>query len=279
MSATKLSNPRVLRTGSPLGLEAIRQVAPAVFAAEPHAGRGPRYLYVPTIQPLQTLLDNGWGVYEASQQRARAADRDPYTKHMLRMRKLSDFDTDSWGSKEGVPEVILINAHDGTAAYHLMAGYFRFVCSNGMMVGQKLAGFKVRHTVSAQTNLEVLDVAERTVTEKFPLMLEHVEAMQKTEISEEVAEEYAALALRLRYGDTMAPFESTELLNVRRDADAGITVWKVLNRIQENVMQGGWETKSTMFARKSMVRPVERVSAVTKINTGLWDHAMELVGA
>lgn len=279
MSATKMSSPRVLRTGSPLALEAIRQVAPAVFAAQPHAARGPRYLYVPTIQPLQTLLDNGWGVYEASQQRARAADRDPYTKHMLRMRKLSDFDTDSWGKKEGVPEVILINAHDGTAAYHLIAGYFRFICSNGMMVGQKLAGFKVRHTVSAQTNLEVLDSAERTVTEKFPLMLEHVEAMQGKEISEKAAEEFAALALRLRYGDTMAPFQPAALLDCRRTADAGASVWKVLNRIQENVLNGGWETKSHMFDRKSMVRPVERVSAVTKINTGLWDHALELVGA
>lgn len=278
MSATKMSSPRVLRTGAPLTLPQIRTVAPAVFAAEPHAGRGPRYLYVPTIQPLQTLLDNGWGVYEASQQRARAADRDPYTKHMLRMRKLADFDTDMWGKKEGVPEVILINAHDGTAAYHLIAGYFRFICSNGMMVGQKLAGFKVRHTVSAQTNLEVLDSAERTVTEKFPLMLEHVGAMQNTNINASVQMEYAALALRLRYGDTMAPFEPEQLLTARRTADEGTSVWSTLNRIQENVLQGGWETKSLMFDRKSMVRPVERVSAVTKINTGLWDHALDLVG-
>lgn len=279
MSSTKLHSPRVLRTDSPLTLEGIRQVAPAVFAAAPHAARGPRYLYVPTIQPLRTLLDNGWGVYEASQQRARAADRDPYTKHMLRMRKLSDFDTDGWGKKEGVSEVILINAHDGTAAYHLIAGYFRFVCSNGMMVGNKLAGFKVRHTVSAQTNLEVLDSAERVVTEKLPTMLQHVEAMQSKEITESAAAEFAALALRLRYGDTVAPFQLGALLEARRTADAGASVWRVLNRIQENVLQGGWETKSNMFDRRSMVRPVERVSAVTKINTGLWDHAMDLIAA
>jgi hypothetical protein len=278
MSAMKLTKPRILRTGSPLEMEAIKCVAPAVFAAEPHDSRGPRYLYVPTIQPLQTLLDNGWGVYEASQQRARAQDRDPYTKHMLRLRKLSDFDISSL-TGEGVPEVVLINAHDGTAAYHLMAGYFRFICSNGMMVGTKMAGFKVRHTVSSQTNLEVLDAAEKTVTEKFPTMLEHVEAMQQMEISAAAQDEFAALAIRLRYGTTMAPFTPPELLTARRPADEGYSVWKVLNRIQENIMTGGWETRSHMFNRRSAVRPVERVSAVAKINGGLWDHAMQLVEA
>lgn len=275
--STKLNSPRVLRTGQPLTMEQIRTVAPAVFAPQAHDTRGPRYLYVPTIQPLQTLVDNGWGVYEASQQRARAADRDPYTKHMLRLRKLADFNTDAWRG-EGVPEVILINAHDGTAAYHMHAGFFRFVCSNGMMVGQKLAGFKVRHTVGPNTSLEVLEAGERTVTERFPVMLEHMAEMQSTEVSADAQEEFAALALRLRYGDTLPPFPAQDLLAVRREADAGNSVWKLLNRIQENIMNGGWETRSTMFARRSAVRPVERVSAVAKINGGLWDHALELVG-
>lgn len=276
MSATKLSQPRVLRTGAPLALEAIKQVAPAVFAEGPHHERGPRYMYVPTIQPLQMLLDNGWGVYEASQQRARAADRDPYTKHMLRIRKLSDFNTDSWKG-EGVPEVVLINAHDGTAAYHLFAGFFRFICSNGMMVGQKLAGFKVRHSVGPSTSLEVLEAGERTVVEKFPLMIEQMDAMRGTTLDRELQLQFAERALNLRYGDTLPPFPAHDLLVTRREADAGDSVWKVLNRIQENVMNGGWETRSTMFARRSAVRPVERVSAVAKINGGLWDHALDLV--
>lgn len=273
-----MAAPRIYRTGAPLALEAIRNVAPAIFATEPHASRGARYLYVPTVQPLQTLLDSGWGVYEVSQQRARAADRDPYTKHMLRMRKLTDFDTNAWKG-DGVPEVILINAHDGTAAYHMMAGYFRFICSNGMMVGTKMAGFKVRHTVGPQTTLEVLDAAERTVTEKFPAMLEHVDAMRATELSSGDQEAFAHHAMTLRYGDTVPPFKGTELLTTRRPDDAGTSVWKVLNRIQENIMHGGWETRSALFARRSQVRAVERVSAVTKINGGVWDYATKLIGA
>ena len=267
---------RVLRTGAPLTLEGIRQAAPAVFAEGPHQSRGDRYLYVPTVRPLELLMENGWGVYEASQQRSRSADRDPYTKHMLRMRKLSDFHIDAKVG-EGVPEVVLINAHDGTARYHAKAGYFRFVCSNGMMTGTLLGGFSIQHTINSKPTFEIINAMEATVTDKFPAMLENIDAFKSRTLEQEAQLEFAKLAQRLRYGDTLPPFPAQDLLHVRRPMDAGDTVWAVLNRIQENVMQGGWETRSTMFQRRSTVRAVERVSAVTKINAGLWDRAVELV--
>jgi hypothetical protein len=272
-----LKSPRILRTGSPLALAAIQQVCPAVFAQEPHGSRGPRYRYVPTIEPLQALLDTGWGVYEASQQRSRAADRDPYTKHMLRLRKLEHFDVDNWQrSGEGVPEVILINAHDGTAAYHLRGGFFRFVCANGMMVGTTIAGFTVRHTVSAQTTAEVLDGCTRVVTESFPLMLDNVERFQRLTLDQTQQYRLAQRGMELRWGGRMAPVTVDSLLAVRRPEDEQPTLWNVLNRVQEATLYGGWQTASLGYGRKSMVRPVERVSAVAAINGGLWDEALAI---
>ena len=271
MARPILHTPRILRTGQPLSLEQIMQVAPAVGALEAHSSRGPRYAYVPTIQPLQTLLNNGWGVYEASQQRSRAADRDPYTKHMLRLRKLDHFKGDAF--REEIPEVVLINAHDGTAAYNLFGGLFRFICSNGLIVGKTMASFKVRHTVGPQTSAEVLAAGEAIVTEQFPKVLDRISLFKKLKIDEAAQYRLADRAVKLRYGDTMAPFPATDLLQCRRDQDRDPTLWNMLNRIQENIMEGGWETRSTMFGRRSMVKGVERVSAVAKINTGLWDEA------
>jgi hypothetical protein len=279
MARPRISSARVLRTGSPLSLEAIRQVAPAVFATTPHESRGPRYAYVPTSSPLEALLDNGWGVYEASQQRSRVQGKDPYTKHMLRMRKLGDFGpsaTEVYEKDEGVPEVILINAHDGTAAYHMMAGFFRFVGSNGLMVGKHMGGFKVRHTVGPQTNAEVLAAGEATITQKFPIMVEQIGAMKHRMLTSAQQLKLADVALSLRYGSTVAPFQAAELLNARREQDAGDSVWHVMNRVQENIIDGGWETRSQMFGRRSAVRPVERVSAVAQINGGIWGAALAL---
>jgi len=45
-----------------------------------------------------------------------------------------------------VPEIILRNANDGTAAYDLMAGVWREVCLNGLVVLQSgIDSIKVRH--------------------------------------------------------------------------------------------------------------------------------------
>lgn len=271
-----IKSPRVLRTGRPLALATVQQVCPAVFALEPHASRGPRYRYVPTVEPLHRLLDRGWAVYEASQQRSRAADRDPYTKHMLRLRKLADFDVTTPRVGDGVAEVILINAHDGTAAYHLKAGYFRFVCANGLIVGNTLAGFTVRHTVGPATTAEVLDAAEAVITDKFPVMLDNIERFKSITLRQDHQYRLATRAIELRYGPTLAPFAPADLLAVRRPEDEAPTLWNVLNRVQEATLYGGWQTRSLGAGRRSMVRPVERVTAVAAINGGLWDAATAL---
>ena len=36
-------------------------------------------------------------------------------------------------------EIILLNSHDGTSSYQMLAGMFRFVCSNGLVCGDTVA--------------------------------------------------------------------------------------------------------------------------------------------
>jgi hypothetical protein len=45
------------------------------------------------------------------------------------------------------PEVVVINSHDGACAFRLIAGLYRLVCSNGLMVSDgEIASIAVRHT-------------------------------------------------------------------------------------------------------------------------------------
>lgn len=276
LGGNRLSRPRILRTGHPLTDQQIASVAPAVFAEGPHESRGERYAYVPTSRVLESLRERGWGVYEVSQQRSRKEDRDPYTKHMMRLRPL-----DKWNDKsiqnEGAPEVCVVNAHDGTAAYHLYAGLLRFVCNNGMIVGSAFSAFKVRHTEYDVTKKLVVENAEEIVTNEFPKITEKIDLMQQRKLEVEEQYELARTALKLRYGDTLPPFNAEMLLQERRYEDAGDNLWRTMNRIQENLLYGGFETRSLMFNRRSMVRPVERVTAVVSLNRGLWDAAEDLL--
>jgi len=152
------------------------------------------------------------------------------------------------------------------------------VCANTMTTGRSLAGFKIIHS-KGRTTGEIIDVVARLVEEDFPRMSKQIELFKAVELSEEQTYTLAEEALSLRYGLDVAPFTADKLLVARRDVDRGFNAWAVLNRIQENVVQGGWETKSQGYGRKSRVRPVEAIVPLHKINTGLWTKCEELVTA
>ena len=42
-------------------------------------------------------------------------------------------------------EVVMINSHNGSCSYQLMAGIFRLVCTNGLIVGARIAAINIRH--------------------------------------------------------------------------------------------------------------------------------------
>lgn len=44
-----------------------------------------------------------------------------------------------------VNEIVLLNSHDGTSSDQMLAGMFRFVCSNGLVCGDTVADVRVPH--------------------------------------------------------------------------------------------------------------------------------------
>ena len=65
-----------------------------------------------------------------------------------------------------VPEIVIKNSYDGTIAVTVMAGAFRLVCSNGMVIGQIVDYFKNRHLTDVQIsklNGIINDTIERTI--------------------------------------------------------------------------------------------------------------------
>ncbi|MBN0452199.1 DUF945 domain-containing protein, partial [Pseudomonas aeruginosa] len=73
------------------------------------------------------------------QTRVRNEDRREYTKHLIRLRHASQINGDE------ANEIILLNSHDGTSSYQMLAGMFRFVCHNGLVCGDTTADIRVPH--------------------------------------------------------------------------------------------------------------------------------------
>lgn len=137
--APRFGSANSIRRDRPLTIEELFRTVPSVFSEDKHGSRSERYTYIPTITLLDSLQKEGFYPFFACQTRVRDVSRREYTKHMLRLRRHDQIT----GSQ--VPEIILLNSHDGTSSYQMLPGLFRQVCANGLIYGDVLGEVRVPH--------------------------------------------------------------------------------------------------------------------------------------
>ena len=216
-----------LRSDYPLSDDQIRRVAPSIFADAPHESRSERYSYIPTAAVLTELRKEGFQPFMVTQTRVRDEGKREHTKHMIRLRHASQIN----GAEAN--EIVLLNSHDGTSSYQMLAGMFRFVCSNGLVCGDTVADVRVPHKgdVAGQViegAFEVLDGFER--------VKESRDAMRAITLDEGEAEVFARSALALKYDPTdnkPAPITESQILMPRRFDDRRPDLWSASSRAQE----------------------------------------------
>ncbi len=257
------------RSPSPLSDDKLRQVAPSIFAEAAHDSRSERYTYIPTSTVLAGLRKEGFEPFMVCQTRVRDEGKRDFTKHMLRMRHATQI------NDAEANEVILLNSHDGTSSYQMLAGMFRFACSNGLVFGDTMADVRVRH--KGQIVDEVIDGAFE-VLDGFKLVRESRDAMQGVELAPEEAAIFARSALALKYEpDPTKPEPITEqqILAPRRVSDLKPDLWSTFNRVQENLVRGGIPAR-TSNGRRQRTRAVEGIDQGVKVNRALWLLAEEM---
>ncbi len=247
---------------APMSENEIALYAPSVMAAEPHESRGERYAYISTIEILRGLQREGFGVHEVRQTKVRNEGKRDFTKHLVRLRHAD--------SKRGaeVPEIILLNSHDGTSSYQILDGIFRFICSNGLICGDIGNVVKVRHSGRVMNDViegsfRVLDAAKGAV--------ERIDAYKGISLSHEEQRAFAAAALQLRWEDT-APIEPGHAIQARRFEDRKPDLWTTFNRVQENLVRGG-QPGLTATGKNTRTREVTSVGENVKLNRALFTLA------
>ena len=265
-------NTPFLRSETPLAEDQMRAVAPSIFAAGKHASRSDRYTYIPTIDVLRGLRNEGFEPFMVAQGRSRIEGKAELTKHIIRMRHASSVQT-----KPEANEIILINSHDGASSYQMLAGTFRFVCHNGLVVGDVANDIRLPHKGSIQD--DVIEGAFR-VLEDFEQIEASADAMKSTTLQrgEELA--FATAALSLRFGERgegqpAAPITAEQLIEARRPEDQGRDLWTALQKTQENCMKGGLPGR-TAQGHRTRTRPVMGIDRSVSLNRALWVLAEEM---
>lgn len=237
----------------------------AVSAVAPAANVSSRYQFISSAEIVERFAQEGWAVAAATSAAPRKRDG-AHAKHMLDFRH-----PDLQPINGAVPRIVLTNSHDGSSSARVLAGVFRFVCSNGLVVGDVAGKEVVRHSGDAAADLiqRMRDLAKNTHT-----LYDKIDRWSKKDLSKAQRHEFARFAAQLRWGDARR-FEVEDLLMVRRAEDDRGDLWATFNRLQENTVRGGIEGLSRS-GRAATSRPLSDITRSVDYNAQLWRLAEEV---
>jgi len=244
----------------------LRKAVPAIFAKHAAPDVSKRYSFFSTAEILPVLRDNGFVPTSARTRQSGGL----YGRHRIELFHEDDLSNLSKGLRGESPRIILENSHDRTCRLNLMAGFYRLVCSNGMVVSSgPHAGFKALHL---HLDAEGIKKLAGDMSKMLDSAAQQVEAFKTRMVTKIEAATLANYAIEVRYrGYKSVPVEAKELLTVRRKADEADDLWTVFNRVQENVVRGGVATRA---GRKS--RGVTSFHLDVDVNRRLWAGAEAL---
>ena len=252
----------------------IRKVAPSAFAETPAADRSDRYAFIKTIDIIHGMEQQGFQVVRAVEARTRVEERRGFTKHMIVFRHRDHMGYAPMRALRRMPEIILINSHDGSSSYQLHAGLIETICSNGLIVADELfATVRVQHT--GRILDAVLDGADH-VMHSLPGILGTAEQWSSLALTQPLRLAFADAAAYLRWEEAQRPVTPEQLLTPHRHDDTQPNLWKTFNVVQENILRGGLKGTSPTSGRQARTREVSSVNEHVRTNKALWRLAGEM---
>jgi uncharacterized protein DUF932 len=265
----------------------VRSVAPSVFATHRNENRtSQRYSFLSTAEIIKPLQAEGWNIVGVNTTRSRYAGPAEigggfgFARHMVVLAHSSDLQNYSYSKV--CPRVILTNSHDGSSACKLQAGLFRAACANGLIIADGTVQSQViRHS---HTTIERAILAAIYLRDQSLNAINRVEAFSARELdySEQIG--FAARAIGIRYGHEKVGARPADVLRARREEDEGNDLWRTFNRVQENIVRGGFEVvrpklgcQERTEVSRQRAKQITAIDALLGVNTKLWAAAEDLV--
>lgn len=244
---------------------------PQVFETSYSSRRTQKYGQLTTASVIDALRTEGYEVTSAFAQSAKAGKRPTiHHKHCVRLSHRDFLDTLS--PEETRPEIVIVNSHDGSSSFRIMAGIFRLVCSNGLIVADDMtANQRVCHWKG--NSLEDVITASLMVAEQAKESYDLIEQMKSVNLSEKQQKDYAQKAAEIRLGfNKSSKVNSAENLLIPHRHEDNLTpsVWNTYNVVQENCIKGG------QLVGSRILRPLTNISQNVIVNKELWKEAIKL---
>ena len=247
-----------------LTIDDLRTTVPAAFADGPALDRvSNRYSFISTKQIIGECVNRGWFPTEARQSRRVQDTR--HATHMITFRQ-----KDPSVKVEGAaPQLTLFNNHMALKRAKLLAGFFKFICSNGIVVGTGIAETRVTKVHIDDAALE-FEAAFQSALTNVDNAVQTIQRWSATDLNFQQERQFADQCVLMKEHDV--PFWASEndsraFLERRRREDFRHDLWTVFNVIQENMIRGGVKPK------RRETRGINNVNEIERLNVGLWNVA------
>ena len=253
-----------METINPITIQKAIELVPAIDATHAANNVSDRYQFVSTREILERVQEYGWRITNAT-----AQSQSPYAQHRITLVQESDFKIQD--HQEGVPRIEMFNSHNRTKRLMFAIGFFRFVCSNGLMVASgPTETIRTKHRFSGDRLSEIMEQVSQ-ISSRFPKIIGTINDFKQRELNDQEQLDFVKYAIRGRFNyrpEMPKRFQdmgrvSERLLESRRDADTGNSTWQVYNRVQENMVRGV----------EGFTRPINGYFDSIRVNQLLWKGA------
>ena len=148
--------------------------------------------------------------------------------------------------------------------------------TSAQVIREALSGEVPRYLQKLETD-EVVRASFRLL-EFVPRVGELVNRFRSRQLEVRESLDLARHAMLLRYPSVAeSPVDAETLLKARRSEDEGTDLWNTMNRVQENLVQGGLsDFHRDRRGRLRSVRALRGIDSKVSLNKGLWGLAEQL---
>jgi hypothetical protein len=233
-----------------------------------------KYKPISTIDVLNKLCAQGFEIDQVSTTNARS--HAGYQKHLVRLSH-PDFTLNRSDVK---PQILLYNSYNKSCPLTFKLGLFRFVCANGLEVGNSYYSASNKHLLGIDA---FLTSAIDSMYNQLNNLTNQINNFSETELSYHDTQVLLNNILRQTVFKDVNPIRIvTDILNPQRDADEGSDLFTVLNIIQERIIRGGikYQTviqdQGTFKIKNNTTRAIKSIDRTQDYNVVVMDEALKL---
>ena len=234
-----------------------------------------KYKAVKSSQIVNVLESRGFSLDKVVKIKTRKAEREGKQKHRMIFSNTELLATDH---KDGKIQLLVTNSYDGTSSVQFQIGFFRYVCSNGLVAGTTFSTIRINHVgleIEKKIDQAIVEIAAQA-QKLNALILKMKNVNLDTKQINDLQNEAIRIRLPLNKQDNVLSIESW----VMRPEDKASDLFTVYNRVQETLIRGTGriELKTSENTSKLVkIRALRGLDSQTQVNSKLFDLVEEVM--